>query len=148
MQRQAGDPNFRGERFSNATHRSRTDPEARLYKKGPHQEAFPRYLGHYVVDKDTRIILAVAASQAYGRAELEVARALLAQLKAGPYLTDTPWVYLDRGYRAGHFLADLLELGYLPCVRQTQHLSRCRPGNAAPTAWTGRAVAAKNCGPP
>jgi len=69
------------------------------------------------VDRHTGIILAAAASQAYGKAETEVATALLAELQDRPYLAHHPWVYLDRGYRAGHFLADILDLGYLPCVR-------------------------------
>jgi len=115
--RKAGDPDFRGETFSNATHRSRTDPEARLYKKGRNQEAYPRYLGHYVIDKDSGVILGAAASQAWGRAETVVARSLLSELCDLPYLTDRPRVLLDRGYRDGEFLADLLDLGYLPFVR-------------------------------
>jgi len=115
--RQAGDPNFRGEQFSNATHRSRTDPQARLYKKGRQREAFPRYLGHYVLDQQTGIVLRAAASQAYGAAETDVSQILMADLRPAPYLAEQPRVYLDRGYRSGSFLADLLELGYLPLVR-------------------------------
>jgi transposase len=115
--RQAGDPDFHGESFSNATHRSRTDPEARLYKKGPQQGAHLRYLGHYVIDRDSGVIVGAAASQAYGRAETEVTRTLLKVLREAPYLGRYPWVYMDRAYRKGSFLAELLELGYLPCVR-------------------------------
>jgi len=115
--RQAGEPDFHGERFRNATHRSQTDPEARLYKKGRQREAFLRYLGHYVMDQQTGVVLCAAASQAYGTAETDVTGAVLADLRSAPYLAEQPRVYLDGGYRAGSFLADLLELGFLPLVR-------------------------------
>src|SRR5262245_56839613 len=38
--------NFRGQRRTNATHQSTTDPEARLYKKGVGRPAQLAYLGH------------------------------------------------------------------------------------------------------
>ena len=115
--RQAGDPDFRGESFRNETHRSRTDPQALLYRKGPGQEAFLRYLAHYVIDQDTGVILGAAASRAHGRAERQVATALLEELRKSPFLSEHPHLYLDRGYREGTFLADLLDSGYLPHVR-------------------------------
>jgi hypothetical protein len=46
-----GDPGqFRGERRSNQTHESKTDPEARLYRKGHGQEAKLGYLGHVLME--------------------------------------------------------------------------------------------------
>ena len=46
-----GDPGqFRGERRSNETHESKTDREARLYRKAHGQEAKLRYLGHVLME--------------------------------------------------------------------------------------------------
>ena len=56
--RRAGDPNFHGQKFSNQTHRSKTDPDARLYRKGKHQEAKLRYLVHNAVDLRSRVVMA------------------------------------------------------------------------------------------
>jgi len=44
-----GGQNFHGEQRRNDTHQSKTDPEARLYKKSSGQEARLSYLGHTVV---------------------------------------------------------------------------------------------------
>jgi len=54
--------NFRGIKFSNQTHRNVTDPDARLYKKGKGQEAYPRYLVHDVIDVQSRVILSRKAA--------------------------------------------------------------------------------------
>jgi len=51
-----GNPNvdFRGERRRNETHASTTDPEARLLRKGPAQEARLAFLGHALTEKPAR----------------------------------------------------------------------------------------------
>ena len=41
---------FRGEKRTNQTHQSTTDPEARLYRKGPGKEAKLSFMGHVVID--------------------------------------------------------------------------------------------------
>src|SRR5437762_10648969 len=41
-----GERDFHGEKRSNETHASTTDPDARLYRKGPGQPAKLAYLGH------------------------------------------------------------------------------------------------------
>jgi hypothetical protein len=42
--------NFRGEARRNATHASTTDPQARLYRKGPGREARLCYMGHVLME--------------------------------------------------------------------------------------------------
>ena len=44
-----GGRNFHGEKRSNETHASTTDPDARLYRKGPGQPARLAYLGHVLM---------------------------------------------------------------------------------------------------
>ena len=73
-----GDPGqFRGERRSNETHESKTDPEARLYRKGNGQEAELGYLGHVLMENRHGLIVDAMATQADGTAEREAALLLL-----------------------------------------------------------------------
>ncbi len=109
--RSSGDPDWHGEKFSNATHRSTTDPEARLYRKGRGQEARLRYLGHYLVDVRSGVIYGAMATQATGCAEREAACALLDRLSVLP-----DDLVMDLGYRDGSFLASVMERGVSPLV--------------------------------
>ena len=109
--RQSGDPEWHGERFSNATHRSTTDPEARLYRKSDCQEAKLRYLGHYLADLQCGVIYGAMATQATGTGEREAALALLDRLPQRP-----EGLAADLGYREGEFLAAVLERGIQPFV--------------------------------
>lgn len=115
-QRRAGDPDFHGERFSNATHRSKTDAEARLYRKGCGQEAKLRYLVHDLVDVHSGVIVATTATQAKGTAEREAGLDLLKQ--ALPILPRVKGRRLlaDAGYAAGSFLVGVLDQGVEPYV--------------------------------
>src|SRR5207244_8014469 len=70
----SGDPDWHGEHFSNATHRSTTDPAARLYRKSKGQESKLRYLGHYMADLPSGVIYGAMATQATGTAEREADR--------------------------------------------------------------------------
>ncbi len=107
----SGDPDWHGEHFSNATHRSTTDPEARLYRKAKGQEAKRRYLGHYMADLPSGVIDAAMATQATGTAEREAALVMVGQMKRKPRQAA-----LDLGYREGEFLAALLAEGVQPLV--------------------------------
>lgn len=115
--RQAGDPDFRGERFRNATHRSRTDPEARLYRKSPGQEAKLSYLGHYLIDAPSGVILGAMATLATGTAEREAGLRLLDHvLPQLPTPADRRTLAADAGYNAGGFLADVLDREVDPLI--------------------------------
>ncbi len=69
--------NFRGEKRSNETHESSTDPEARLYRKGDGQPARLCYLGHVLMENRHGLAVAGCVTQASGTAEREAALALL-----------------------------------------------------------------------
>jgi IS5 family transposase len=107
----SGDPDWHGEHFSNATHRSTSDPEARLYRKSKGQEAKLRYLGHYMADLPSGVIYAAMATQATGTAEREAALVMVGGRKRKPRQ-----VTMDLGYRDGAFLAALMALGVQPLV--------------------------------
>src|SRR5437899_6876319 len=67
-----GERDFHGEKRSNETHASITDPNARLYRKGPGQPAKLAYLGHVLMENrhalvvDTRLILATGMAERGG----------------------------------------------------------------------------------
>ncbi len=110
----SGDPDWHGERFSNTTHRSATDPDARLYRKGSGQEAKLRYLGHYIADVGSGVIYDAMATHATGMAEREAAIAMLGRLDNLDVLPNE--LAADLGYRDGGFLAAVIERGVTPMV--------------------------------
>ncbi|BFU90190.1 MAG: DDE transposase [Nitrospira sp.] len=67
--------NFRGERRTNATHASTTDPEARLDKKAAGQEAKRCFLGHVLMENRHGLVVNATVPRATGTAEREAALA-------------------------------------------------------------------------
>ena len=69
-----GERDFHGEKRGNETHASTSDPDARLYRKGPGQAAKLAYMGHVMMENrhglavDTRLTLATGADKAYDAA--------------------------------------------------------------------------------
>jgi len=68
---------FRGEKRSNETHASKTDPEAKLYRKGHGQEAKLGYLGHVLMENRNGLIVDAMLTQADGTAERDAALLML-----------------------------------------------------------------------
>src|SRR5262249_51401271 len=52
-----GERDFHGEKRSNETHVSATDPDARLYRKGPGQPAKLAYLGHVFMENRHALVV-------------------------------------------------------------------------------------------
>jgi transposase len=77
---------FRGQKRSNETHASRTDPEARLYRKGAGQEAKLAHLGHVLGENRHGLIVGVTVSEANGTAERDAALAMLTRAKRRHWL--------------------------------------------------------------
>src|SRR5512134_610698 len=107
--------NFRGEERKNDTHASKTDPEARLYRKSNNAESRLAYLGHLLIENRHGLIADAMATQADGHAER----------------TRAPWrrrtVGADKAYDVRAFVGLSRELGATPHV--TQNLTR-RGGSA------------------
>jgi transposase len=70
---------FRGQERKNDTHESKTDPEARSYRKSKGQEAKMSYLGHAVVENRHGLVAAAMATQADGTAEREASILMLSE---------------------------------------------------------------------
>jgi transposase len=69
--------NFHGDKRSNDTHESTTDPDARLYKKSYGKESKLAYLGHALVENRNGLIAAAAVTQAGGHGERKAALEML-----------------------------------------------------------------------
>lgn len=98
---------FSGEKRSNKTHRSLTDPEARLYKKGTYTEAKLRYLVHALGENRNGLIVDVETTQADGRAEWQAAETMIRR----SVHTRGATIGADRGYDTADFIATLKRLG-------------------------------------
>lgn len=99
--------NFKGEKRSNKTHASTTDPEAQLFKKGEFTEAKLRYMTHALSENRHGLIVDVETTQANGRAEWEAAKRMIARSirKRGAS------VAADKGYDVHEFVDHLKRLG-------------------------------------
>jgi len=95
--------NFRGEKRSNETHQSTTDPEARLARKSDGAPALLCHSGHALMENRHGLCLDIAVAVADGRAEREQAKKLLQRFRQRHRLRPKT-VGGDAGYAAGEFL--------------------------------------------
>src|SRR5437870_8878864 len=68
---------FRGQKRSNETHRSTTDPDARLYRKGPGMEAKLCFIGHGLMENRSGLIVDARLTRVSGHAERLAALAMI-----------------------------------------------------------------------
>jgi hypothetical protein len=61
-----GERDFHGEKRSNETHASTTDPDARLYRKGSGQPAKLAYLGHVLMENRHALVVVARLTLATG----------------------------------------------------------------------------------
>ena len=109
---------FRGEKRSNATHRSTTDPEARLYRKGQSREAKLCYMGHLLMDNRHGLGVGARLNLATGTAECDAALAMAERIPGRGPVT----VGADKGYDQRGFVAALRGMGVTP--HMAQHTGR------------------------
>jgi transposase len=105
---------FRGERRTNATHASTTDPEGRLYKKATGQEAKLAYLGHVLMEKRHGLVVDSRVTQATGTAEREAALAMAEAIPGQPRVT----LGADKNDDTRDVVRELRELWVTPHVAQ------------------------------
>jgi transposase len=106
--------NFHGEQRSNDTHESTTDPEARLYRKGPGKEAKLNYLGHVLMENRNGLAVQTELTPATGTAEREAAVAMIAAQAPQGGVT----LGGDKNYDTQGCVADLRAAGVTPHVAQ------------------------------
>ena len=118
------DKDFRGTKLTNATHRSVSDPDARLFKKSRGQEASLSYIGNDLIDTKSRVILATKVSQPGVSTERDAAIEMLDSLAETTLSKNIKTLAADRGYGSSDFLADIIERGitpYIPPLAQDKH---------------------------
>jgi transposase len=124
---------FRGQQRKNDTHESKTDPDARLYRRSNSAESRLAYLGHLLIENRHGLIADAMATLADGYAEREAGLLMLhAQWQRAPGRRRT--VGADKGYDVREFVDLARELGATPHV--TQNLAR--PGGSAIDGRTTR----------
>ena len=100
------DVDFHGQKRTDETHRSRTDPEAKLYRKGMGKEAKLSHLGHALNENRNGLIVGIAATEASGTAERTAASEMVDALKAKRGKAPKT-VGADKGYDSGEFFLEL-----------------------------------------
>src|SRR4030043_1590423 len=107
---------FHGDTRTNATHQSTTDPQAKLYRKGPGKEAKLGYMGHVLMENRNGLVVGACLTQATGTAEREAAEALIRAAKRRHRGRLT--VGGDKGFDPQAFVALLRAMGVTPHVAQ------------------------------
>jgi transposase len=112
---------FRGERRRNDTHESKTDPDAKLYRKGGGQEAKLCYLGHVLMENRNGLIVDAMVTQADGTAERDAALLMVHRKwrknrRWGPRKPIS--VGADKAYDTRDFVATLRAYSVRPHVAQ------------------------------
>jgi transposase len=107
-----------GVKYSNQTHRSTSDPDARLYRKGKGKESKLSYLMHDLIDTKSRVILSRKVSEAHSSAERRMCIEMLDEVLAKQDVLGLPHrpevISLDGGYGTGEMAAALLDREVLP----------------------------------
>jgi transposase len=122
--------NFHGERRSNETHQSSTDPEARLARKGKGKEAKLSFCGNVMIENRHGLVVDTELWEATGTAERDAAL-MMAERIAG---ADRVTLAGDKGYDTHDLVAELRHMNITPQVAQ----NTARPGGSAIAGRTTR----------
>jgi transposase len=107
---------FRGERRSNATHASTTDPDARLFRKSRGTGAILCFMGHTLMENRNGLIVQAELTHADGHAERRAALDLIHRHSPGS--TRRLTLGADKGYDSADFVAELRKACVTPHVAQ------------------------------
>ena len=110
--------NFHGQKRSNETHASTTDPDARLYRKGPGKEAKLSFIGHGLMENRSGLLVDACLTRADGHAE-RVAALHMIEPRADRPCTIT--LGADKAYDAEDFVNELRSMRVRPHVAQNNN---------------------------
>jgi transposase len=128
--------NFRGERRSNDTHESKTDPDAKLMKKGKGRETKLSYGGHALMENRNGLCVDIEVRSAL-QTETEAAKDMLSR-QARKRVRPTT-LGADKGYHTKDFVAHLRKKKIAPHIAQIE--GRNTPGlDARTTRHAGYAI--------
>ena len=131
---------FHGQKRTNATHASTTDPEARLFRKGKGKEAKLSYMGHATTENRHGLVVETEMTQATGTAEREAAKTMIESHAPGSERRLT--VGADKAYDTADFVADMRQMCVTPHVAQNDK-GRASAIDARTTRHQGYAVSQK-----
>ena len=128
---------FHGEKRSNTTHESSTDPEAKLARKGKVREAKLSYSAHALMENRNGLLVDLRIAEANGRAERETALVMLDESVPGR----TPITLgADKAYDTKDFVASCRERNVVPHVAQNINVQRGSAIDARTTRHDGYAI--------
>lgn len=122
---------FKGQKRSNKTHASTTDPDARLYRKGNGQSSRLCFMGHTLMENRNGLIVDARLTLASGTAEREAALAML-KPRAKRRIT----VGADKAYDVSAFVNDLRRCNITPHIAVNNHITKT--GKRRKSAIDGR----------
>lgn len=106
---------FKGERLSNETHSSTTDPEARLYRKSLNQEPRLSFAAHLLTENKNGLVITSSVTVADGYAERETAKAMIGKIAPRKRRIT---LAADRNYDTLGFVAAMRDMNVTPHVTQ------------------------------
>jgi transposase len=118
---------FKGNKRSNETHVSTTDPDAKMFAKSNKQESLPAYLGHVLMENRSKLAVDVRLTQASGTAEIEAALDMLKELPGSQPKT----VGADKNFDTTEFVTACRELNVTPHVAQNTYEYNTKTGKRA-----------------
>jgi transposase len=105
--------NFHGEKRSNQTHASTTDPESRLYRKSAAAPAKLCFMGHTLMEHRNALLVDMQLTTADGYAERQAAIEMLDRLHKRQRRRT---IAADKAYDTRDFIADTRQRGFTPHV--------------------------------
>jgi IS5 family transposase len=127
---------FHGEKRSNQTHASTTDPDALLARKGSGKEAKLSYSGHVLMENRNGLVTDVEVLQANGTAERDAALVMIEAIPGDHQVT----VGADKNYDTKDFVADARGMNTTPHVAQNIHARRSSAIDGRTTRHPGYAI--------
>jgi transposase len=109
------EPDFHGQKRSNETHASTTDPEARLYRKGPGKEAKLCFMGHALMENRNGLVVDACLTEANGHAERIAALHMIEPRAERPKPIT---LGADKAYDVEDFVNELRSMNATPHVAQ------------------------------
>ena len=129
--------NFRGQKRSNATHASTTDPEARLARKGRGREARLSFMAHALMENHHGLLVDFVVTAATGTAERDAVPVLLDGARERGFRPKT--LGADKSYDTVDCVVAIRARGVTPHV--AQHTTRRRSAiDGRTTSWPGYAL--------
>ena len=113
-----GERDFKGEKQSNETHSSTSDPDARLFRKGDGAASRLCFIGHVLMENRNGLAVGGVLTRAAGTAEASAALHLAQGLPRGPKTLGA-----DKDYDSRDLVLQLRELGITPHVAQNAYVT-------------------------